>query len=57
MEEHVLLILTGGFKYLLFSSLPGEDSHFELKPPTSDCFSHPLQFESFPNTLGEENGR
>ena len=37
--------LDGGFKYFLFSSLFGEDSHFDyyfskgLKPPTRDiCF-------------------
>ncbi len=36
--------LGGGFKYFLFSSLPGEDSHFDsyfsngLKPPTSFSF-------------------
>ena len=37
----MLLCLDGGFKYVLFSSLFGEDSHFDsffsdgLKPPTS----------------------
>ena len=35
--------LAGGFKYFLFSSLPGEGFHFDsyfskgLKPPTSYC--------------------
>ena len=38
--------LGGGFKYLLFSSLFGEDSHFDshfsdgLKPPTRKCSKH-----------------
>ena len=41
--------LGGGFKYFLFSPLPGEESHFDeyfsngLKPPTS-CS---LKFETF----------
>ena len=41
--------LVGGFKYVLFSSLFGEDSHFDyfskgLKPPTSILFqSHNLK--------------
>ena len=39
-----ILVLGGGFKYLLFSPLPGEDSHFDsyfsmgLKPPASCRF-------------------
>ena len=42
--------LDGGFKYFLFSSLLGEDSHFDsyfstgLKPPTRDVF-HIRTFE------------
>ena len=48
----VQTILGGGFKYVLFSHLLGEDFQFDkyfsrgLKPPTSSCFIQILDFDS-----------
>jgi len=47
--------LGGGFKHFLFSSLFGEDSHFDqyfsngLKPPTSQCVFVQKEFSFFQN--------
>ena len=43
-HQHGAFAMTGGFKYFLFSTLPGEIIHFDkyfsngLKPPTRFCF-------------------
>ena len=51
-DLEVPLQLGGGFKYFLFSPLPGEDSHVDeyfskgLKPPTRQLFGEDEDFFS-----------